>query len=89
MFYCSIEMFHFCVCVSAAVPPVVPELLSDDDATHFDDIPEPDSGEEFFPIPKVHKVKCPILFALIVKVTCDYFCTKRHGFSINFFPLLM
>ncbi|XP_074635478.1 rho-associated protein kinase 2-like isoform X1 [Acropora palmata] len=35
-----------------AVPPVVPELLSDDDATHFDDIPEPDSGEEFFPIPK-------------------------------------
>lgn len=35
-----------------AIPPVVPELSSDDDATHFDDIPEPDSGEEFFPTPK-------------------------------------
>ena len=32
---------------------MVPELISDDDATHFDDIPEPDSGEEFFPTPKV------------------------------------
>ena len=37
----------------AAVPPVVPELSSDDDYSHFDDIPEPDSGEEFFPTPKV------------------------------------
>lgn len=36
-----------------AVPPVVPELASDDDYSHFDDIPEPDSGEEFFPTPKV------------------------------------
>jgi len=36
-----------------AVPPVVPELSSDDDYSHFDDIPEPDSGEEFFPTPKV------------------------------------
>ncbi|KAL9980422.1 hypothetical protein ACROYT_G009010 [Oculina patagonica] len=35
-----------------AVPPVVPELSSDDDYSHFDDIPEPDSGEEFFPTPK-------------------------------------
>lgn len=32
---------------------MVPELSSDDDTTHFDDIPEPDSGEEFFPTPKV------------------------------------
>ena len=37
----------------SAVPPVVPELSSDDDYSHFDDIPEPDSGEEFFPTPKV------------------------------------
>lgn len=36
-----------------AVPPVVPELSSDIDYSHFDDIPEPDSGEEFFPTPKV------------------------------------
>ncbi|KAJ7375003.1 Rho-associated protein kinase 2 [Desmophyllum pertusum] len=35
-----------------AVPPVVPELASDDDYSHFDDIPDPDSGEEFFPTPK-------------------------------------
>lgn len=38
--------------IREAVPPVVPELSSDDDYSHFDDIPEPDSGEEFFPIPK-------------------------------------
>lgn len=64
-------MFLFvCVCVLVAVPPVVPELFSDDDATHFDDIPEPDSGEEFFPIPKVHKISCPILFIPTVKVRC-------------------
>lgn len=40
--------------INTAIPPVVPELSSDDDTTHFDDIPEPDSGEEFFPTPKVH-----------------------------------
>ena len=51
-----LKWFFLWVCVLVAVPPVVPELLSDDDATHFDDIPEPDSGEEFFPIPKVHKI---------------------------------
>ena len=39
--------------ITTAIPPVVPELSSDDDTTHFDDIPEPDSGEEFFPTPKV------------------------------------
>jgi len=39
--------------ILVAVPPVVPELSSDDDYSHFDDIPEPDSGEEFFPTPKV------------------------------------
>lgn len=38
--------------IREAIPPVVPELSSDDDTTHFDDIPEPDSGEEFFPTPK-------------------------------------
>ena len=32
---------------------MVPELASDDDYSHFDDIPDPDSGEEFFPTPKV------------------------------------
>jgi len=36
-----------------AIPPVVPELSGDDDTSNFDDIPEPDAGEEFFPIPKV------------------------------------
>lgn len=38
--------------IREAVPPVVPELASDDDYSHFDDIPDPDSGEEFFPTPK-------------------------------------
>ena len=66
----TLKWFFLWVCVLVAVPPVVPELLSDDDATHFDDIPEPDSGEEFFPIPKVHKIKCPILFVPTVKVSC-------------------
>ena len=68
--YVILKWFFLWVCVLVAVPPVVPELLSDDDATHFDDIPEPDSGEEFFPIPKVHKIKCPILFVPTVKVSC-------------------
>lgn len=45
--------------IGIAIPPVVPELFSDDDATHFDDIPEPDSGEEFFPTPKV---RCILYF---------------------------
>ena len=44
--------------VITAIPPVIPELKSDDDATHFDDIPEPDSGEEFFPTPKVRCSFC-------------------------------
>ena len=44
---------NFFYSFDTAVPPVVPELFSDDDATHFDDIPDPDSGEEFFPTPKV------------------------------------
>ncbi|XP_048581823.1 rho-associated protein kinase 2 isoform X3 [Nematostella vectensis] len=38
--------------IREAVPPVVPELNSDDDTSNFDDIPEPDAGEEFFPVPK-------------------------------------
>ena len=37
----------------SAVPPVVPELLGDDDTSNFDDIAEPDGVEEFFPTPKV------------------------------------
>ena len=52
------DMFTFCcfaiILFMTAVPPVVPELASDDDYSHFDDIPEPDTGEEFFPIPKVN-----------------------------------
>ena len=46
---------------------MVPELISDDDATHFDDIPEPDSGEEFFPTPKVG-FRVPLL-----TLVADYF----------------
>ena len=49
LFFFLLFIFHR----SVAVPPVVPDLLSDDDSTHFDDIPDPDSGEEFFPTPKV------------------------------------
>ncbi len=34
------------------VPPVVPELSSDDDARNFDDLEKDDSPEEFFQVPK-------------------------------------
>lgn len=35
-----------------AVPPVVPELMSDDDTSNFDDIDKDDTTEESFPVPK-------------------------------------
>ena len=38
--------------ISAAVPPVVPELASDVDTSNFDEIEKDDSPEETFPIPK-------------------------------------
>lgn len=83
-------MFLF-LCVLVAVPPVVPELLSDDDATHFDDIPEPDSGEEFFPIPKVHKIKRLILFVQCTNCQSKLSLILHKTAKIfgQFFPLLM
>lgn len=46
--------FHQICCIPiSAVPPVVPELKSDDDTSHFDDIDikEPDPADNF-QIPK-------------------------------------
>lgn len=38
--------------VIAAVPPVVPDLVSDTDTSNFDDIEKDDSPDETFPEPK-------------------------------------
>ena len=35
-----------------AVPPVVPELSSDEDTSNFDDIEKDEGREETFPVPK-------------------------------------
>lgn len=35
-----------------SAPPVVPELMGDDDTSNFDDIEKDDSPEEIFPVPK-------------------------------------
>lgn len=51
---------------------MVPELCSDDDATHFDDIPEPDSGEEFFPTPKVTCENAPLNTSHFMICLCFY-----------------
>jgi len=37
---------------SIGVPPVVPELTSDDDTSNFDDIEKDENTEESFPVPK-------------------------------------
>lgn len=34
------------------MPPVVPELTSDDDTSNFDDIEKDDTPEDSFPVPK-------------------------------------
>ena len=41
-------------CFYAAVAPVVPELQGDDDTSNFDDIADPDGGDEGFELPKVN-----------------------------------
>ena len=38
---------------SLAVAPVVPELIGDDDTSNFEDINEPDGGNETFELTKV------------------------------------
>nr|XP_058957000.1 rho-associated protein kinase 2-like [Pocillopora verrucosa] len=38
--------------IREATPPVVPELASDDDYSNFDDISDPNSGEEFLQPPE-------------------------------------
>lgn len=38
--------------IRACVPPVVPELSSDDDTRNFDDVEKDDATEENFPVPK-------------------------------------
>ena len=50
---------------------MAPELSSDDDTTNFDDIPEPDSGEKFFPTPKV--------LDLVMIVTLCTILPRRFG----------
>lgn len=61
----------------AAIPPVVPELSSDDDTSNFDDIPEPDAGEEFFPIPKV--IHREFFFFLALQTNC----VRNSSFSVK------
>ena len=48
------RMLHNVILFFPAVPPVVPELIGDDDSSNFDDIPEPETGEEFFAPPKTY-----------------------------------
>lgn len=38
--------------ISSGVPPVVPDLTSDDDTSNFDEVENEDPPEESFPIPK-------------------------------------
>ncbi|CAG2122466.1 unnamed protein product, partial [Medioppia subpectinata] len=38
--------------IRECAPPVVPELMSDDDTSNFDDIEKDDTTEESFPVPK-------------------------------------
>ena len=44
----NFTMSTFIDCLFTAVAPVVPELRGDADTSNFDDIPDPDGGEETF-----------------------------------------
>lgn len=52
----KVNLFSFffkSLCFISAIPPVIPELKGDDDASHFDDIEAKESDPaEFFKIPK-------------------------------------
>lgn len=46
----------------SAVAPVVPELSGDDDTSNFDDIPNPESGDETFDRTQVQLFAAKYLF---------------------------
>lgn len=46
------KLFYSICLIPPGVPPVVPDLTSDDDTSNFDEVENEDSPEESFPIPK-------------------------------------
>ena len=60
---------------------MVLEFFSDDDATNFDDVPDPDSGEEFFPTPQVGFEVSPVHVMLwhIFNLSCTLLIDRHNN----------